>query len=72
MLIAISTVRGFIPIAPTAFWWPLDGGGLFVATLLTPLVLPTLYVIFFRVSEPKDRLASSDDRHQQGQNERKQ
>jgi multidrug efflux pump subunit AcrB len=32
--------------------------GLFVATLLTLLVLPTLYVILFRVSERKDRLAS--------------
>lgn len=57
MLIAISTVRGFIPIAPTMLWgrWM---GGLFVATLLTLLVLPTLYVILFRVSERKDRLAS--------------
>jgi Cu/Ag efflux pump CusA len=33
-------------------------GGLFVATLLTLLVLPALYVIFFRVSEPESRLSS--------------
>jgi Cu/Ag efflux pump CusA len=33
-------------------------GGLFVATLLTLLVLPALYVIFLRVSEPENRLAS--------------
>jgi len=61
MLTAISTVLGFIPIAPTVFWGPMAFaimGGLFVATLLTLLVLPALYVIFFRVSEPENRLAS--------------
>jgi multidrug efflux pump len=59
MLTAISTVLGFIPIAP--IWGPMAFaimGGLFVATLLTLLVLPAPYVIFFRVSEPKDRPAS--------------
>jgi multidrug efflux pump len=61
MLTAISTVLGFIPIAPTVFWGPMAFaimGGLFVATLLTLLVLPALYVIFLRVSEPEKRLAS--------------
>jgi multidrug efflux pump subunit AcrB len=61
MLTAISTVLGFIPIAPTVFWGPMAFaimGGLFVATLLTLLVLPALYVIFFRVSEPENRQAS--------------
>jgi multidrug efflux pump subunit AcrB len=61
MLTAISTVLGFIPIAPTVFWGPMAFaimGGLFVATLLTLLVLPALYVIFLRVSEPENRLAS--------------
>ena len=56
MLTAISTVLGFIPIAPTVFWGPMAFaimGGLFVATLLTLIVLPALYVIFFRVREPK-------------------
>ena len=59
MLTAISTVLGFIPIAPTVFWGPMAFaimGGLFVATLLTLLVLPALYVIFFRVNEPEKRL----------------
>ena len=62
MLTAISTVLGFIPIAPTVFWGPMAFaimGGLFVATVLTLLVLPALYVVFFRVKEPEDRL---DDR----------
>jgi multidrug efflux pump subunit AcrB len=56
MLTAISTVLGFIPIAPTVFWGPMAFaimGGLFVATLLTLIVLPALYVIFFRVKEPE-------------------
>ena len=54
MLTAISTVLGLIPIAPTVFWGPMAFaimGGLFVATMLTLLVLPALYVIFFRVRE---------------------
>jgi len=55
MLTAISTVLGFIPIAPTVFWGPMAFaimGGLFVATMLTLIVLPALYVTFFRVKEP--------------------
>jgi multidrug efflux pump len=61
MLTAISTVLGFIPIAPTVFWGPMAFaimGGLFVATMLTLVVLPALYVIFFRVREPEHQLAS--------------
>ena len=55
MLTAISTVLGFIPIAPTVFWGPMAFaimGGLFVATMLTLIVLPVLYVAWFRVKEP--------------------
>ena len=55
MLTAISTVLGFIPIAPTVFWGPMAFaimGGLFVATVLTLIVLPALYVAWFRVKEP--------------------
>jgi multidrug efflux pump len=62
MLTAISTVLGFIPIAPTVFWGPMAFaimGGLFVATLLTLIVLPALYVIFLRVKEPEARTAAS-------------
>jgi multidrug efflux pump subunit AcrB len=56
MLTAISTVLGFIPIAPTVFWGPMAFaimGGLFVATILTLIVLPALYVIFLNVKEPE-------------------
>jgi multidrug efflux pump len=56
MLTAISTVLGFIPIAPTVFWGPMAFaimGGLFVATMLTLIVLPALYVAMFRIKEPQ-------------------
>ena len=47
MLTAMSTVLGLIPIAPTVFWGPMAFaimGGLLVASLLTLVFLPTLYV----------------------------
>jgi multidrug efflux pump subunit AcrB len=50
MLTAISTVLGMIPIAPTVFWGPMAFaimGGLLVATVLTLVFLPTLYVTWF-------------------------
>ena len=50
MLAAISTVLGLIPIAPTVFWGPMAFaimGGLLVATLLTLVLLPVLYVAVF-------------------------
>jgi multidrug efflux pump len=55
MLTAISTVLGMIPIAPTVFWGPMAFaimGGLLVATVLTLIFLPALYVAWFRVEEP--------------------
>jgi multidrug efflux pump subunit AcrB len=62
MLTAISTVLGFIPIAPTVFWGPMAFaimGGLFVATMLTLIVLPALYVAWFRVKEPARERATA-------------
>jgi multidrug efflux pump len=56
MLTAISTVLGMIPIAPTIFWGPMAYaimGGLLVATVLTLIFLPALYVTWFRVKEPR-------------------
>jgi multidrug efflux pump len=55
MLTAISTVLGMIPIAPTIFWGPMAFaimGGLLVATVLTLIFLPALYITWFRVEEP--------------------
>ena len=56
MLTAISTVLGMIPIAPTVFWGPMAFaimGGLLVATILTLIFLPTLYVTWFSWREEK-------------------
>jgi multidrug efflux pump subunit AcrB len=56
MLTALSTVLGMIPIAPTVFWGPMAFaimGGLMVATLLTLVFLPTLYVTVFGGRPPK-------------------
>lgn len=55
MLTALSTVLGMIPIAPTVFWGPMAFaimGGLAVATLLTLVFLPTLYIAWFRAPPP--------------------
>jgi multidrug efflux pump subunit AcrB len=56
MLTAISTVLGMIPIAPTVFWGPMAFaimGGLLVATILTLVFLPTLYVTWFSLTEKR-------------------
>jgi multidrug efflux pump subunit AcrB len=50
LLTASSTVLGLIPIAPTVFWGAMAFaimGGLLVASLLTLVFLPTLYVTWF-------------------------
>ncbi|NCC30247.1 MAG: efflux RND transporter permease subunit, partial [Gammaproteobacteria bacterium] len=50
MLTALSTILGMIPIAPTVFWGSMAFaimGGLAVASLLTLVFLPTLYVTWF-------------------------
>jgi len=55
MLTAVSTVLGLIPIAPTVFWGPMAFaimGGLLVATILTLIFLPVLYVTWFSWREP--------------------
>jgi Cu/Ag efflux pump CusA len=44
-----------IPIAVTIFWGPMAiavMGGLLVATVLTLIFLPALYVAWFRIKEP--------------------
>jgi multidrug efflux pump subunit AcrB len=50
ILAAISTILGLVPIAPTVFWGPMAFaimGGLLVATLLTLVFLPVVYVAVF-------------------------
>ena len=55
ILTAVSTVLGLIPIAPTIFWGPMAiaiMGGLLVASLLTLILLPVLYVTVFGNEKP--------------------
>ncbi|MBP2311285.1 efflux RND transporter permease subunit [Azospirillum soli] len=55
LLTAAAASLGMIPIAPEVFWGPMAYaiiGGLIVATLLTLLFLPALYVAWFRIKEP--------------------
>ena len=54
MLTAFAAILGMVPIAPTVFWGPMATaimGGLAVATALTLIFLPSLYILWFRVQE---------------------
>ena len=66
VLTAAAASLGMIPIASEVFWGPMAYaiiGGLFVATLLTLLFLPALYVAWFRVKEPaKEREAGLSEK----------
>ncbi|MDQ0390785.1 efflux RND transporter permease subunit [Labrys monachus] len=56
LLTAAAASLGMIPIAREVFWGPMAYamiGGILVATLLTLLFLPALYVTWYRVKEPK-------------------
>ncbi len=53
-----------IPIAPTIFWGPMAYaimGGLAVATLLTLVFLPALYVTWFGIACPAEDRATTKD-----------
>jgi multidrug efflux pump subunit AcrB len=55
MLTSVSTVLGLIPIAPTVFWGSMAFaimGGLLVATVLTLVFLPVLYIVVFGKEKP--------------------
>jgi len=55
VLTAAAASLGMIPIASEVFWGPMAYaiiGGLFIATLLTLLFLPALYVAWFCIKEP--------------------
>ena len=57
LLTASATTLAMIPIAPTVFWGPMAFaiiGGLTVATVLTLIFLPALYVAWFRIGEPAE------------------
>jgi multidrug efflux pump subunit AcrB len=55
LLTAAAAILGMLPIAREVFWGPMAYaviGGLAVATTLTLVFLPALYVAWFRVKEP--------------------
>jgi len=65
LLTAAAAILGMIPIAPTVFWGPMAYavmGGLVVATLLTLVFLPALYVAWFRVEPAGVPAAASPPR----------
>jgi multidrug efflux pump subunit AcrB len=62
LLTAAAAILGMVPIAPTVFWGPMAYaimGGLAVATLLTLVFLPALYVSWFRVEAPRPEARQS-------------
>ncbi|MPZ58027.1 MAG: AcrB/AcrD/AcrF family protein [Rhizobiales bacterium] len=61
VLTALAAILGMIPLARSVFWGPMAitiMGGLFVATILTLLVVPALYALWFRVRQ--DEPATED------------
>lgn len=56
MLTAAAAILGMIPLMPSTFWGPMAvaiAGGLFGATVLTLLVLPTMYAAWYKVQPEK-------------------
>ena len=57
MLTAAAAILGMVPLMRSSFWGPMAvaiAGGLFCATVLTLLVLPTMYAAWFKVKEMKE------------------
>ena len=57
LLTAAAASLGMIPIAREVFWGPMAYamiGGIIVATVLTLLFLPALYVAWYRIKEPDE------------------
>ena len=66
LLTAAAATLGMVPIAPTVFWGPMAFaiiGGLAVATVLTLIFLPALYVAWFRISEPGEAESCTEPAH---------
>jgi multidrug efflux pump len=62
-LTAFAAILGMIPLAQSIFWGPMAitiMGGLFVATILTLLVVPALYALWFRVRQDESVSAVRD------------
>ncbi|MDR7867490.1 MAG: efflux RND transporter permease subunit [Sporomusaceae bacterium] len=69
MLTAAAAILGMVPLLPSAFWGPMAvaiAGGLFFATVLTLLVLPTMYAAWFKVAAPDREAPASESGHTAG------
>jgi len=58
MLTAFAAILGMIPLTSSVFWGPMAiaiTGGLFVATVLTVVVVPALYALWFGVKKEEER-----------------
>jgi multidrug efflux pump subunit AcrB len=63
-LTALAAILGMIPLAGSLFWGPMAitiMGGLFIATLLTILVVPVLYAMWFRVRSDEPARATPSE-----------
>ncbi|WP_249582976.1 efflux RND transporter permease subunit [Pseudomonas viridiflava] len=72
LLTAAAASLGMIPIAREVFWGPMAYamiGGIIIATLLTLLFLPALYVAWYRIKEPTDeqRREADEKKDQEGE-----
>ncbi|WP_296259991.1 MULTISPECIES: efflux RND transporter permease subunit [unclassified Pseudomonas] len=69
LLTAAAASLGMIPIAREVFWGPMAYamiGGIIIATLLTLLFLPALYVAWYKIKEPTQEQrekAEQDKKH---------
>jgi multidrug efflux pump len=64
VLTALAAILGMIPLTGSLFWGPMAitiMGGLFVATILTLLVVPALYALWFRVREDEPAISDALD-----------
>ena len=63
-LTALAAILGMIPLSRSVFWGPMAitiMGGLLVATILTLLVVPALYALWFRVTKDEPAGAGRSD-----------
>ncbi len=57
MLTAAAAILGMVPLATSVFWGPMAiaiAGGLFIATVLTLMVLPVIYASVYRAKPSED------------------
>jgi multidrug efflux pump len=69
VLTAAAAILGMIPLARSLFWGPMAitiMGGLLVATVLTLLVVPALYSLWFRVRADEPAAVDHTDEFSQG------